>query len=343
MSVHAAAPPVDTLRRPLRDLRISITDRCNFRCTYCMPAEVYGERYRFLPKRELLTYEEIARLTALLVGMGIEKVRLTGGEPLVRQDVPDLVRMLARLPGVDDLTMTTNGYLLAPFAQQLADAGLHRVTVSLDSLDDGVFAAMNGRGFGASRVLEGIDAAARAGLAPIKINAVVERGVNDHTVVDLARRFRGSGHIVRFIEFMDVGNRNHWEETRVVPSAELIERIGAVFPIEAVEPGYRGEVAERWRYRDGAGEVGFISSVSHPFCGDCTRLRLSPEGRIYTCLFASSGADLRAPLREGASDDELAAILHDIWTLRADRYSELRAQLQAHGGQRKIEMYQIGG
>ena len=343
MSVHAAAPPVDTLRRPLRDLRISITDRCNFRCTYCMPAEVYGERYRFLPKRELLTYEEIARLTALLVGMGIEKVRLTGGEPLVRQDVPDLVRMLARLPGVDDLTMTTNGYLLAPFAQQLADAGLHRVTVSLDSLDDGVFAAMNGRGFGASRVLEGIDAAARAGLAPIKINAVVERGVNDHTVVDLARRFRGSGHIVRFIEFMDVGNRNHWEETRVVPSAELIERIGAVFPIEAVEPGYRGEVAERWRYRDGAGEVGFISSVSHPFCGDCTRLRLSPKGRIYTCLFASSGADLRAPLREGASDDELAAILHDIWTLRADRYSELRAQLQAHGGQRKIEMYQIGG
>ncbi len=343
MSTHTGAPPVDTLRRPLRDLRISITDRCNFRCTYCMPAEVYGERYRFLPKRELLTYEEIAHLTALLVGMGIEKVRLTGGEPLVRQDVPDLVRMLARLPGIDDLTMTTNGYLLAPFAQQLADAGLRRVTVSLDSLDDGVFAAMNGRGFGASRVLEGIDAAARSGLAPIKINAVVERGVNDHTVVDLARYFKGTGHIVRFIEFMDVGNRNHWEETRVVPSAELVERLDAVFPIEPVEPGYRGEVAERWRYRDGAGEVGFISSVSHPFCGDCTRLRLSPEGRIYTCLFASSGADLRAPLREGASDDELVAILHDIWTLRADRYSELRAQLQAHGGQRKIEMYQIGG
>ena len=343
MSAPTAAPPVDTLRRPLRDLRISITDRCNFRCTYCMPAEVYGERYRFLPKRELLTYEEIARLTALLVGMGIEKVRLTGGEPLVRQDVPELVRMLARLPGVEDLTMTTNGYLLAPFAEQLADAGLRRVTVSLDSLDDGVFAAMNGRGFGASRVLEGIDAAERAGLAPIKINAVVERGVNDHTVVDLARRFKGTGHIVRFIEFMDVGNRNHWEETRVVPSAELIERLDAVFPIEPIEPGYRGEVAERWRYRDGAGELGFISSVSHPFCGDCTRLRLSPEGRIYTCLFASSGADLRAPLREGASDEALAAILHDIWTLRGDRYSELRAQLQAHGGRRKIEMYQIGG
>ena len=341
-AVHAAAP-IDTLGRPMRDLRISVTDRCNFRCTYCMPAEVYGERYRFLPRADLLRFEEIARVTRLLTGFGVHKVRVTGGEPLIRPGLPGLIGLLAQIDGVDDLTLTTNGYLLAEHAQALADAGLRRVTVSLDSLDPDVFGAMNGRGYRPERVLEGIEAARAARIGPVKINAVIERGVNDHTAIDLARRFKGTGHIVRFIEFMDVGNRNHWEQTRVVPSAELIARIDAELPIEPIAPNYSGEVAERWRYRDGGGEIGFISSVSQPFCGGCTRIRLSPEGSVYTCLFGSSGADVRGPLRDGASDDELAALLHDVWTLRADRYSELRSQLLAHGSRRKVEMYHIGG
>ena len=337
------AAPLDTLGRPLRDLRISVTDRCNFRCTYCMPAEVYGERYRFLSRAELLRFEEIARVTRLLARFGVRKVRVTGGEPLTRPGLPGLIAMLAQIDGVDDLTLTTNGYLLAEQAQALADAGLRRVTVSLDSLDPAVFGAMNGRGYRPERVLDGIAAAHAAGLGSIKINAVVERGVNDHTVIDLARHFKGTGHIVRFIEFMDVGNLNHWEQTRVVPSAELIARIDAELPIEPAAPNYAGEVAERWRYVDGDGEIGFISSVSQPFCGGCTRIRLSPEGSVYTCLFGSSGTDLRGPLRNGASDEDLAALLHDVWTLRADRYSELRSQLLAHGSRRKVEMYQIGG
>ncbi len=335
--------PLDTLGRPVHDLRISVTDRCNLRCTYCMPAEVYGERYRFLPRNDLLSYDEIARITRLMAGMGVRKVRVTGGEPLVRRDVPELIAKLSAIDGIEDLTLTTNGVLLNDQAQALRDAGLGRVTVSLDSLDVEVFGRMNGKGYGPERVLAGIAGAAAAGLGPIKINAVVERGVNDHTVVEMARHFKDTGHIVRFIEFMDVGNLNGWNEARVVPSAELIERIDAAMPIEALEANYSGEVAGRWRYRDGGGEVGFISSVSQPFCKDCTRARLSPDGSIYTCLFASEGVDLRGPVRSGASDEELSAILHDVWTLRADRYSDLRAQVQAHGGRRKIEMYQIGG
>ena len=339
-----AASPIDTLGRPLHDLRISVTDRCNFRCTYCMPAELFGERYHFLPRAELLTYEEIARLTAIFVGLGVSKVRVTGGEPLVRTDVDTLVGMLHRIGGVEDLTLTTNGVLLPEHAERLKAAGLDRVTVSLDSLDPEVFGEMNGRGTSPDAVLAGIDAAVRAGLHPIKVNTVVARGVNDHTVLDVARHFKGTGHIVRFIEFMDVGNLNGWKRERVVPSSELASMIDAVFPIEPLEPGYRGEVAERWRYRDGDGEIGFISSVTQPFCGDCTRIRLSPDGRVYTCLFASVGHDLKAPLRSGASDDELRETIAGIWRVRDDRYSEQRAALTEAGDARhKIEMFQIGG
>ena len=340
--IKIATIPRDTLGRPVRDLRISVTDRCNFRCTYCMPAHVYGERYHFLPKAELLTYEEIARVTGLFVRLGVTKARLTGGEPLVRSDLYKLVGMLSRLDGMDDLTVTTNGYLLAEQAQQLREAGLHRVTVSLDSLDPEVFGAMNGKGVTPERVLEGIEAAVAVGLAPIKVNAVVHRGVNDHTVLDLARHFKGSGHIIRFIEYMDVGNLNGWRREQVVPSAELVQRINAVFPIEPLEPNYQGEVAERYRYVDGSGEIGFISSVSQPFCGDCTRVRLSPEGEVITCLFASKGLDLRGPLRAGATDDELLDMLGNLWRARTDRYSELRASM-AGPSPRKIEMYHIGG
>ena len=339
-----AASPIDTLGRPLHDLRISVTDRCNFRCTYCMPAELFGERYHFLPRAELLTYEEIARLSAIFVGFGVSKVRVTGGEPLVRRDVDTLVGMLHRIGGVEDLTLTTNGVLLPEYAGRLKAAGLDRVTVSLDSLDPEVFGEMNGKGVGPDAVLAGIDAAERAGLRPIKVNTVVERGVNDHTVLDVARHFKGTGRIVRFIEYMDVGNVNGWKRERVVPSSELASMIDAVFPIEPLEPGYRGEVAERWRYRDGDGEIGFISSVTQPFCGDCTRIRLSPDGRVYTCLFASVGHDLKAPLRSGASDDELRETIAALWRVRDDRYSEQRAALNAAGDARhKIEMFQIGG
>ena len=341
MSISVPAPR-DTLGRSLRDLRISVTDRCNFRCSYCMPAELYGERYHFLPKGELLTYEEITRVTRLFVMLGVEKVRITGGEPLVRSEVERLVAMLSGLDGIDDLTMTTNGYLLGQKAAVLKEAGLHRVTVSLDALDPQVFGAMNGRTYGPERVLAGIRAADEAGLRPIKVNSVVQRGVNDHTVVDLARHFQGTGHILRFIEYMDVGNLNGWRSEHVVPTAELVERINAELPIEPMEAGYAGEVASRYRYMDGSGEIGFISSVSQPFCGDCTRVRLSPEGKLYTCLFASVGVDLRGPLRSGAGDDELLGIMTGQWRVRTDRYSELRASLEGTG-QRKIEMYQIGG
>ncbi len=346
-SPHEEGPGLtDTLGRPVRDLRISITDRCNFRCTYCMPAEIFGERYTFLPREAILSYEEIARLTRLFVDLGVSKVRITGGEPLVRRNVERLVEMLDRIDGIDDLTLTTNGYLLAEQAEALYAAGLRRITVSLDSLDPQVFGAMNGRGYSPEAVLDGIAAAERAGLAPVKINAVVERGVNDHTVLDMVRRFKGAGHIVRFIEYMDVGNINGWRREQVVPSAELVERINAVYPIEPLAPNYRGEVAERWRFVDGDGEIGFISSVTQPFCGDCTRVRLSPEGRMLTCLFALSGPDLMTPLRGGESDDELRERIAGVWRVRTDRYSELRAGLLRDGGEaakRKIEMYQIGG
>ena len=336
------ATVLDTLQRPLRDLRISVTDRCNFRCTYCMPAEIFGEAYRFLPKSEILSYEEIATAARAFARLGARKIRLTGGEPLVRDGVETLVAMLAGIDEIDDLAMTTNGYLLAPKARALKDAGLYRVTISLDSLDDEVFGRMNGRGFGVARVLEGIDAADAAGLRPVKIDAVVQRGVNDHTLVDLARHFKGSGHVARFIEYMDVGNINGWRLDDVVPSAEVLHRINEELPLEPLEPNYFGEVAQRYRYRDGDGEVGFISSVTQPFCGSCTRARLTPEGKLFTCLFGSEGVDLRGPLREGASEDDIEAVITGAWRRRADRYSEIRASLTRRGD-RKIEMYQIGG
>ncbi len=345
--MSAAPTPTDALGRPLRDLRISVTDRCNFRCPYCMPAEVYGDRYRFLPRPEVLTFEEIERLARLFVGLGARKIRLTGGEPLVRQDLPVLVSRLAAIPGVLDLALTTNGFLLAEHAQALRDAGLRRVTVSLDSLDDAVFRKMAGREYSVARVLEGIAAAERAGLAPIKINCVVQRGANDHTLVELARRFRGTGHVVRFIEFMDVGTLNRWDLSKVLPAREILAILEGAFGLEPLRPAYRGEVAQRYRYRDGAGEIGVISSVTQPFCGDCTRARLSPEGRLVTCLFAASGRDLKQPLRQGASDDELRALITGTWRARADRYSEERAEkLEAAAAiepRDKIEMFRIGG
>ena len=332
----------DSLGRQFRDLRVSVTDRCNFRCTYCMPAEIYGERYEFLPKAELLTFEEIARLTGILARLGAVKVRLTGGEPLVRNNIEALVSMLAPIQGVRDLTLTTNGYLLPRKVQGLKEAGLQRLTISLDTLDDEIFRRMNGRNFGTERVMEGIDEAERAGYRPLKINSVVQRDVNDHTIVELARYFKERGHIVRFIEYMDVGNRNGWKLDHVVPADEIVARIDAEMPLEPMESGYRGEVALRYRYRDGGGEIGVIASVTKPFCGDCTRLRLSPEGKIYTCLFAAVGTDLRGPLRAGATDEQLAALIRGVWGAREDRYSEERASL-TEPVRDKVEMYHIGG
>jgi cyclic pyranopterin phosphate synthase len=330
---------LDTLARPLRDLRISVTDRCNFRCVYCMPKEVFGRDYRFLPRRELLTFEEIERVSRVFVELGVQKLRLTGGEPLLRRDLEVLVGRLAGL-GDLDLTLTTNGALLAQKAQLLADAGLTRVTVSLDSLDDEVFRVMNDVDFPVARVLAGIDAAADAGL-PVKVNVVVKRDLNEGSVVDIARRFRGTGHAVRFIEYMDVGATNGWRMDDVVPAAEIVAAIGEEFPLEPLEPAYRGEVAQRYRYRDGAGEVGVIASVTQPFCGECTRARLSADGKLYTCLFAVRGHDLRAVLRSGAPDDELADAIRGVWERRTDRYSELRTEQT--GRLRKVEMSYIGG
>ncbi|MDE2781210.1 MAG: GTP 3',8-cyclase MoaA [Chloroflexota bacterium] len=334
----------DSFGRPLRDLRISVTDRCNFRCTYCMPAEIFGEAYQFLPKEEVLTFEEITRLTRAFVGHGVNKLRITGGEPLLRTDLPVLVAMLADLDPALDVTLTTNAYLLPQQAQALKEAGLKRVTVSLDTIDDGIFREMNGRGFPVQRVLDGIESAVQVGLSPIKINAVVQKGVNDHTVVDLARHFKGTGHIVRFIEYMDVGNRNGWKWDHVVPAADIVKLIDAELPLEPIASNYRGEVANRYRYRDGDGEIGVIASVSMPFCGDCTRARLSTDGKIYTCLFASGGVDLRDFLRAGASDSQLSDRIKAIWGRRADRYSEERAELAPlQNGRQKVEMYHIGG
>ena len=309
-----------------------------------MPAEIYGERYQFLPREQLLTFEEIARLTRIIVRLGAVKARITGGEPLVRKDVERLVEMLAGVHGVEDLTMTTNAYLLPQKAEALKAAGLQRVTVSFDSLDDEVFRRMNGRGFGTESVLAGIEAAERVGFGPIKINAVVQRGVNDHTIVDLARYFRERGHVMRFIEYMDVGNRNGWRLDHVVPADEIVAMIAAEMPLEPVESGYRGEVAMRYRYRDGGGEMGVIASVTKPFCGDCTRIRLSPEGSIYTCLFSGVGRDLRGPVRDGATDDELEEIVRGTWRGRTDRYSEERSSMTEElRAQEKVEMYHIGG
>ena len=332
----------DIFRRPLRDLRLSVTDRCNFRCPYCMPRERFHEQYRFLKSTERLNFEEIIRLTRLFLELGVVKLRVTGGEPLLRPGLADLIGDLTSLPGIEDVALTTNGVLLAQQAAALRAAGLKRVTVSLDSLDPAVFAAMSG-GFGTvDDVLNGIAAAQRSGLSPIKLNAVIERGLNDHTALDLVQRFRGTGVIVRFIEYMDVGNRNDWQRARVVPSQELLERVAARWPLTALEPGYTGEVARRYAFDDGGGEVGFVSSVTQPFCGDCSRARLSSDGKLYTSLFAAHGADLRAPLRGGASDAELGAMIRAIWERRADRYSELRDELRARNVQH-VEMNHVGG
>ena len=334
----------DDFGRPLRDLRVSVTDRCNFRCTYCMPKQAFGDAYRFLDREELLSFEEITRLARVAVGLGVEKLRLTGGEPLIRRQLERLVSMLSEL-GVD-LTLTTNGSLLPQKARALADAGLRRITVSLDALDDPTFRAMNDVDFPVERVLEGIEAARSAGL-PVRVNCVVKRGVNEDQIVPLARYFRASGDTLRFIEFMDVGQTNGWRLDDVVPAAEILARINAEFPIRPAEAAYRGEVARRWRYRDGEGEIGVIASVTDPFCRDCTRVRISAEGRLFTCLFAVRGHDLRALLREGASDGELAARLSRIWNARGDRYSELRSQATAAAARTdelaKIEMSYIGG
>ena len=327
--------------RPLRDLRISVTDRCNFRCTYCMPREVFGRGFQFLARAEILTFEEITRLARIFVSLGVEKIRITGGEPLVRSDVEKLIAMLSRVDGLKDLSLTTNGSLLKSKAGALKRAGLQRITVSLDSLDDEVFRAMNDADFPVERVLRGIDAAVEAGLAPVKVNMVVKKGVNDHTVVEMARHFRERSQTVRFIEYMDVGNANGWRLDDVVPAGEIIARINAEMPLEPTDPNYRGEVARRYRYRDGSGEIGVIASVTQPFCGDCTRARLSADGRLYTCLFAAKGHDLRALLRGGKTDAEIAEFLRSVWRVRDDRYSELRSSQTPDLP--KVEMSHIGG
>ncbi|MBA2253991.1 MAG: GTP 3',8-cyclase MoaA [Chloroflexi bacterium] len=332
---------IDRLGRPLRDLRVSVTDRCNFRCTYCMPREVFGRDFAFLPRADLLTFEEIARLVQAFVAEGVEKIRLTGGEPLVRANLERLVAMLAALPGVQDLTLTTNGSLLAAKADTLRAAGLRRVTVSLDSLDDAVFARMNDVGFPVAAVLEGIEAAAAAGLGPIKVNMVVRRGLNEQSVLPMARHFRERGQILRFIEYMDVGHSNGWRLEEVVPAEELLAAIDAELPLVALPPNYPGEVADRWRYRDGDGEVGVIASVTRPFCGDCTRARVTAEGQLFTCLFGVRGHDLRTSLRDGTTDAALRERIRSVWSVRSDRYSELRSA--ATSALERVEMSHIGG
>jgi cyclic pyranopterin phosphate synthase len=333
---------VDTLGRPIRDLRISVTDRCNFRCPYCMPKEVFGRDFAFLRRDELLTFEEVARLARVFVRLGVEKIRLTGGEPLLRRDLDALVAQLAAIEGLHDLALTTNGALLTrDNARALKAAGLRRVTISLDALDDATFRAMNDVDFPVTRVLDAIDIAADAGLTPIKIDCVLKRGLNDQEIVSLARRFRGTGHIVRFIEYMDVGNTNGWRLDDVVPAREVLATLQREWPLIPAQPNYFGEVAERWRYEDGAGEVGIISSVTQPFCSSCTRARLSANGVLYLCLFASTGPDLRALLRGGASDDDILEVLTNGWRGRGDRYSDLRTE--ATPSLPKVEMSHIGG
>jgi cyclic pyranopterin phosphate synthase len=331
----------DTLGRPVRDLRISVTDRCNFRCTYCMPKEIFNREYEFLARDALLSFEEIDRVARSFVRNGVRKLRLTGGEPLLRKGIEDLVAMLAVIPDVEDLTLTTNGALLGRKARDLAAAGLRRVTVSLDSMDDSVFMAMNDVGFSVQGVLDGIAAAAEAGLGPIKINMVVKRGVNDDSIVDMAQHFKATGHILRFIEYMDVGTTNSWRLDDVVPARDIIETLDREFGIEPADPSYPGEVAQRWRYRDGTGEVGVIASVTQPFCEDCTRARLSADGVVYTCLFATHGTDLRDMLRTSPSNQLLDEAVHGLWAKRTDRYSEIRSSLTV--GLHKVEMSQIGG
>jgi cyclic pyranopterin phosphate synthase len=331
---------VDTLNRPLRDLRISVTDRCNFRCVYCMPKEIFGSDFQFLERSEILTFEEIARLARIFVAHGVRKIRLTGGEPLVRRDLHLLVAMLSGLPGLD-LTLTTNGSLLARQARALKDAGLKRVTVSLDSLDNETFKAMNDVDFPVEKVLEGMEAAARVGLGPIKVNMVVKRGLNESSILPMSRFFREKGYILRFIEYMDVGHTNGWRMDDVVPAAEIIKTIDAEMPLEPLDPNYRGEVAGRWRYKDGSGEIGVVASVTQPFCRDCNRARLSAEGKLYTCLFAIHGHDFRDLIRGGATDAEISQAVAQMWGKRSDRYSELRSENTV--SLPKVEMSHIGG
>ena len=336
--------PRDTLERPIRDLRISVIDRCNFRCPYCMPETKFHANYQFLKRQECLSYGEIQRIASAAVGLGVTKLRLTGGEPLLDKKIPDLIARLSKLSGVDDFALTTNGMLLAPIATTLADAGLQRVTISLDSIDEGTFRSMSGNRGDLTKVLQGIEAAEKAGLTPIKINVVVQYGVNDHQIIDLLQHFRGSGHIVRLIEFMDVGNRNGWHIDQVVPSKKLYKQIHERWPLRVVGRNYPGEVANRYSYLDGQGEIGFISSITEPFCGSCNRARLSADGVLYTCLFATTGVSLRDPLRNGADDAELADILTRVWLKRADRHSELRGSgVDEKPLANKVEMYRIGG
>ena len=334
----------DKFGRKMKDLRISVTDKCNFRCTYCMPAEIFGSKYTFLPKKEVLTFEEITRLSNIFIGFGVSKIRLTGGEPLLRQNLEILVAGLAELNGIQDLSLTTNGYLLSKKAKLLKEAGLGRVTVSLDSINDEIFAKMNGVGHGIKMVIAGIEEASRVGLSPIKVNAVVQKNVNDKEILELARYFKGTGHIVRFIEYMDVGTLNKWKLDEVVSAKDIIRIIDQELPLEQIESNYDGEVALRYRYKDGGGEIGIVPSVTEPFCGSCTRMRLSADGHLYTCLFAENGHDLKTPMRTGASDDELATLISNIWGQRVDKYSEERAALpSANGPTNKVEMYHIGG
>jgi cyclic pyranopterin phosphate synthase len=341
----AGGPVLDRLGRPVHDLRISVTDRCNFRCTYCMPREVFGRDFAFLPRDQVLTFEEIGRLARLFVAEGVGKLRITGGEPLVRRDLPELVRMLAaiRTPHGEpvDLTLTTNGSALRALAGPLREAGLVRLTVSLDSLDETTFRAMNGVDFPVAKVLDGILAAREAGFGPLKVNMVVRRGVNEASVVTMARWAREEGHVLRFIEYMDVGHSNGWRLDEVVPTSEIVAAIDAVLPLEPAPPNYPGEVANRWRYADGGGELGVISSVTQPFCGACTRARISAEGQLYTCLFAVKGTDLRALLRDGATDAAVTSAIRAVWSVRADRYSELRSAETAHLP--RVEMFAMGG
>ena len=339
-----AGPVHDALGRPLRDLRISVTDRCNFRCAYCMPRELFGPDHVFLPQRALLSFEEITRVARIALAGGVRKIRLTGGEPLLRKQIETLIGMLASLQTLDgtppELTLTTNGTLLARKARALVDAGLSRVTVSLDALDDSLFERMSDSGVSVADVLQGIDAAADAGLGPVRVNMVVRRGMNDHQILPMARHFRGTGHILRFIEYMDVGNTNGWRMDEVVTGAEIIQILGTEFPVRPLQARYQGEVAARWAYADGAGEIGLITSVSQPFCADCTRLRLSPEGQLFTCLFAEQGHDIRALLRSDADDAAVAQRLAGVWQARGDRYSERRGEAPRD---HKIEMSYIGG
>ena len=338
-------PITDNYNRKLRDLRVSVTDRCNYRCPYCMPLEVYGEKYEFLKRNEILSFEEIERLVRLFVKLGVKKVRITGGEPLVRKDLESLISRINSIDSELDIALTTNGYLLAEKVQNLKDAGLSRSTVSLDSLDEVTYKKMNGKGFGPDKVLNGIKRAEQIGFSPVKINVVVQKGYNDKNFLDVANHFRSSKNIVRFIEFMDVGNKNGWALNKVVPAKEILEVIDKKFPLEPVSPTYEGEVAKKYRYKDGAGEIGIISSVSQPFCGDCTRARLSTDGKLITCLFATKGVDLKTPIRDGSDDDELISIIRSTWGQRTDRYSELRSQNTDLDqlNKPKVEMYYIGG